>query len=357
MPKILVVEDAIDVRENIEDILSLNDYEVYSANDGCEALAMLEKLQPDVIISDVMMPKMDGIELRKVIQKDKYYSTIPFVFLTAKASYHSIREGMELGADDYIVKPFTAVQLLKSVDVRLNKRKENLEPISELVQNISKFIPHELRNPLMPIKGYLNLLIDNFKEISDEEILEYIHVVRDSTNRLHNKIERFIFASTLETLIMQNKVGSDICKGELLSTGKTIQRVCANVSAKYNRHNDVQQVLSDLSLSINEKCFNIILEEVIDNAFKFSKKGTVVSVYSVKLKKYLKIQIEDNGIGMKKEEISKVGMFMRFNYEGEYPGSGLGLYFVKKILSILGGSIKITSNELNATRVIIKLPL
>jgi DNA-binding LytR/AlgR family response regulator len=118
MKKIVLVEDEQFVREGTQELLKLNGYEVYSASDGIEGLKVAKAIIPDLIISDIMMPKMNGYDLKEELNKESITSAIPFIFLTAKAEMLDLRLGMELGADDYIVKPFEAITLLKAIKAR-----------------------------------------------------------------------------------------------------------------------------------------------------------------------------------------------------------------------------------------------
>ena len=118
MQKILVIEDNLDVRENIVEILELSNYEVSEAPNGKEGVKAAKKEQPDLILCDIMMPEMDGYEVLYMLGKDPGTSTIPFIFLTAKAEKSDFRQGMSLGADDYLTKPFDDMELLKAIEGR-----------------------------------------------------------------------------------------------------------------------------------------------------------------------------------------------------------------------------------------------
>lgn len=121
MQKILVIEDNLEVRENIVEILELSSYEVAEAPNGKEGVKAAKKELPDLILCDIMMPEMDGYEVLYMLGKDPNTSTIPFIFLTAKAEKSDFRQGMSLGADDYLTKPFDDMELLKAIEGRLDK--------------------------------------------------------------------------------------------------------------------------------------------------------------------------------------------------------------------------------------------
>lgn len=121
MKKILLIEDNDDIRNNTAEILELSNYEVFTAENGKAGIEQALKHIPDLIICDVMMPVLDGFGVLHSLQKNKSVKNIPFIFLTAKTERSDIRKGMELGADDYITKPFTGTELLNAVDSRIKK--------------------------------------------------------------------------------------------------------------------------------------------------------------------------------------------------------------------------------------------
>ena len=121
MKKILVIEDNIEVRENLEEVLDLSGYEVISAVNGLQGVERALKHSPDLILCDVMMPELDGFGVLQILSKKPQTSGIPFIFLTAKTESKDFRTGMNLGADDYITKPFEHVQLLDAIEMRLQK--------------------------------------------------------------------------------------------------------------------------------------------------------------------------------------------------------------------------------------------
>lgn len=121
MKKLLVIEDDENILANLKYLLTASGYEVLAANNGLEGYNLAKKFIPDLIISDIMMPEIDGYELKKKLDANKKTAAIPFIFLTAKAEMQDIRAGMNIGADDYLIKPFKTRDLLQAVEIRLKK--------------------------------------------------------------------------------------------------------------------------------------------------------------------------------------------------------------------------------------------
>lgn len=120
--KVLIIEDNQDIRESTAEILELADYIVYSAEDGKKGVDLAQTHLPDIILCDIMMPELDGYGVLYLLNKNEQTANIPFIFLTAKAERADLRKGMEMGADDYLTKPFDDMELLNAIETRLQKR-------------------------------------------------------------------------------------------------------------------------------------------------------------------------------------------------------------------------------------------
>jgi len=138
--KILVIEDNLEVRENLAEILDLSGYEVCQAADGTEGVDLASREKPDLIICDVMMPRLDGFGVLNILGKKPDTASIPFIFLTAKAERADFRRGMNLGADDYITKPFYKDELLAVVETRLRKSEQIKKHFDRTESGLNSFI-------------------------------------------------------------------------------------------------------------------------------------------------------------------------------------------------------------------------
>lgn len=125
---ILVIEDETQMRRNVASILRMEGYEAHEAENGREGLALARRQRPDLIVCDVMMPELDGYGVLRALQDDPATMTIPFLFLTAKATPADVREGMNLGADDYLVKPVRRIDLLAAITARLTRARRQAHP-------------------------------------------------------------------------------------------------------------------------------------------------------------------------------------------------------------------------------------
>ncbi|MFK7953387.1 MAG: PleD family two-component system response regulator, partial [Ekhidna sp.] len=128
---ILIIEDQAEVRENIAELLDLSNYDVKTASDGKEGVKIALSTPPDLVLCDIMMPEMDGYEVLYLLSKNPKTASLPFIFLTAKAEKSDFRKGMNMGADDYITKPFEEMELLGAIERRL-KKYDDLSSVSEI---------------------------------------------------------------------------------------------------------------------------------------------------------------------------------------------------------------------------------
>jgi DNA-binding response OmpR family regulator len=140
MKKVLIIEDNKDVRENTADILELANYEVCTAANGKLGVELAKKVNPDIILCDIMMPELNGYEVLQHLRKDKKTASIPFIFLTAKAERTDVRKGMNLGADDYLTKSFEENELLEAISIRLKKHYFLKKEFSKDIKGIHQFL-------------------------------------------------------------------------------------------------------------------------------------------------------------------------------------------------------------------------
>lgn len=140
MKKILVIDDNKEIRENIAEIISLSNYEVVTADNGKKGVELALKQPPDLIVCDIMMPELDGYGVLHLLAKHIETYGIPFIFLTAKSEKADLRKGMEMGADDYITKPFDSIELLNAIEIRLKKSELIKQSASKNHEDINSFI-------------------------------------------------------------------------------------------------------------------------------------------------------------------------------------------------------------------------
>lgn len=357
---ILVVEDQQHVRDNVREILESSEYKVYSADCGSQAIEIVKSRIPDLVISDIMMTGMDGYQLLENFQSNPNLQNIPFIFLSAKSSENDLRSGMIKGADDYITKPFRAKDLLKSVETRLAKYKNWKRNIDKLRDSFALAVPHELRTPLIPLLGYSEIILEDIKKISRDEIYELVERIKLGAVRLHNRVEKFILLSSLQFELNNVNELKNIRNDSVRYPKELISTIGKSVAEAFARSEDFicDFIAEGITLKIPEFYLTTITKELIENACKFSLPGNKISIEGKSSENFFELIISNEGKGLTEKQIMDINLFEQYeNYNKPHSGSGIGLMIVKKILEIIQGQIFIESSYEKSTTVFVKIPL
>jgi len=196
MIKVLVIEDEEAVRKTISDLLEVKGYDVFSVSGGKEGVKLAKELIPDLILCDIMMPDYDGYKVLKKLLAESKTALIPFIFLTAKAEMSDLRLGMELGADDYIVKPFKAKELYSAIETRLAKHKSILKQLNET--KISKRKSQD--NTKLKRDGYIFVEIGKTPHFIQVKDIKCATPFGDYSNILMGNGDKIIVRKTLKAL-------------------------------------------------------------------------------------------------------------------------------------------------------------
>lgn len=348
MNQILLVEDEQGLRSNIKEMLTLSGYHVTDAGDGVEALQLLNELEPDLIISDLMMPNMDGYQFLEQVRSRPEMLDVPFVILSALSEKSNIRKGMLYGAEDYLTKPFEFQDLLSSVQTMLNKRLQVKKLISSKVDALTAIERnasiHELKTPLFAIDASLKLLYDDLtdKNLKPEDVRELLDIAVKSSKRLSftiDKMERFQRLPQIHFTPSQKHANID---REYIQT--KYDQLLDNFDFPQN----------DITLSINQNAPFItdeafvytpfIVSELLLNALKYTQKpGEIqVAINSNSL-------IVSNSCSSYLEKGDfEIAAFKQYGRGGaEVQGLGLGLYLCTQYISLIHNSLTVNLDTPN----------
>jgi len=356
MTKILIIEDEKDILDNLKKILAFEGFETVGACDGIIGLEAARRELPDLIVCDIMMPGLDGYQLAAELKKEDATAVIPFIFLSAKADRSDIRRGMDLGADDYLTKPFNKSGLLSAINTRLQKsdvnRKISETKLAELRKSITKSMPHEMMTPLSNIIGYSDLILMSGETLSKSEVIDMVGEIKKSGSRLHRLIENFLLYSELEVSLSDPELKSRITTGKIAGVKDFMYKIIMEKAVSSGREGDVKLELNEGGLNISLANLKKIMEELLNNAFAYSKRDTAVLVSNYIKGDNFVIRVANEGRGMTPEQIARVGAYVQFERKFyEQQGVGLGLSIVKRITELHGGSFTIESGE-NAMTVV-----
>lgn len=356
--KILVVDDQESIRKLVSMHLRKRGYDVLGARDGCEGLEKALKHHPDIIISDLMMPGMDGIEFCKRIKADKDMREVFFIMLTAKGKIEDKVEGFGSGADDYMVKPFNHHELLARVEsaMRICSLQGELRELNNLKDEFLGMVAHDLRNPLTVIKGWCDLFAEDLLgDLTSEQVeaidgisqqsilmLDLINDLLDVTKIESGKVEL-----SLSQYKIQNLVAGQLRAQTLVASKKHITLV-----------NRVPDDLPPVWLDPDR--MTQALNNLLSNAFKFSPEHATVTISAARNGNFVEVSVSDTGVGIPPEDLDR--LFQKFVQVGSRPtrgekGIGLGLAIVKKIVELHGGRVWATSKVGEGSTFTFSLPV
>lgn len=360
MTTILVIEDEEAIRESILDILEVSNYGVLEAENGFVGIDLARLHKPDLIMCDIMMPELDGYAVLSQLRQDPELAMIPFIFLTAKVDKNDLRQGMKMGADDYLTKPIGRIELLDAIAARLQKRNvvehQIRRMLGDLRRSITLSLPHEMRTPLTGILGLADLLVDDYSTITPPEILEIAQDIHVCAEQLYRLIQNFLLYAELELINTSPEQVAALKADRANGLDLLITTIATEKAQQFNRESDLHLNLQQATACISAAKLQKIVEEVLDNAFKYSPGGTPVSVTTKLTDHKFHLDITDKGRGMTLDQIAKIGAHMQFERKlYEQQGSGLGLAIIQLLSRLYGGELTIESEVGIQTKVSVRL--
>jgi signal transduction histidine kinase len=363
---VLIVDDT---EENLDILVEAlaDDYDVSVAVDGETALESVKMEIPDIILLDIMMPGMDGYEVCRQIKADENTKNIPIIFLTAITDVESKTKGFELGAVDYITKPFEILEVKARVRTHLSLKfaKHELSEKNRILQEktielqaalneleaFSYTVSHDLKSPIRAIQTYSKIILEEHYKTLDDDTNEMVGDVKNICNNMICMIEKLLEYSKMAHL--------GICKepvniGEMFnSVFQQCKSACPERFIKFEFETGIPTVLADAVL-IKQVIYN-----VISNAVKFTKnkeKAHIIAGCKRGTGEYI-FYVRDNGVGIDMKFSGKLfGIFQRLHSSDEFEGNGIGLATVKKIIQRHGGRTWIEGKVNEGTTVYFTLP-
>lgn len=361
MPKILVIDDEEQIRVMILAALRQKKFEVFEAQDGRAGVKLAQSLLPDLIVCDVRMDDLDGYGTLAALRSEPATAAIPFILMTGMADPKGMRQGMQLGADDYLPKPFTVPELLATIEARLRKQQavqqQAQQQLSELRANLSLTLPHELMTPLTGILGLSEIISTEYADVGQKEVVQMARDIHQAAQRLHRLIKNCLIYAQIELLTTDSPKVAQLRKQRTPNTALPIGTVARQRAEHAGRAADLLLELAPVPAAISEEYLTKIVEELLDNAFKFSTSGSPINIVTAAAAGDFTLTIADRGRGMAPDQISRVGAYMQFQRRFyEQQGSGLGLVIAKRLAELHGGSLDVQSEAGKGTTVHLFLP-
>jgi len=356
--RILVVEDDKDLSHMLAYNLSKRGYHPMTAMNGLDACQIIEDEKPDLILLDIMLPGMDGWQICEIIRNHnrEEISEAPIIMLTALGSTEEKLKGIEMGADDYIPKPFSVKEVLLKVDrliQREMKKKDldtevkKLEAMEAQRTDFQNMLFHELKNQLVIIGGYSRRIAEK-RFLTPEKQRHCAGVIRKSSHSLNALTEEVLFLSRLEA-------GEYPLPAKDVSLEETVRQIISVLSRQAEEKGiriHFERTGSIPIMSLNRTAVKLALSNLMENAVKYSPEGSDITVrLGPKRGLGVTVEVEDRGPGIPEEEREKI--FAKF-YRGEKvknqtKGTGLGLYISKTLIKSMGGDIGLKSNPSTGT--------
>lgn len=369
MPKILVIEDETLLREEVMEWLVMAGYEAIGAADGLDGVRKALNFVPDVILCDIAMPHLDGYGVMLQVRANALTQMIPFIYMTARVSLDDIRIGMNLGADDYITKPFTYHQVIHAVEMRLEKKAQyDVRQQAEIEQwqqalteehalrmlksRMVAMFSHDFRNPLATILTSNGILRDHGDRLDSQRRLAFFNRIEASVHRLTQMVDDMLTVAQMES-------GNLTFNPEPLNIAEFLQQIVEEFQL-INGDTHVLRFESQLSDSVqaDPRLLRQIATNLISNAVKYSAKGKEVIISLQRTQHTLELRVQDQGIGIPDAEQQHLFQaFQRASNVGSVVGTGLGLAIVQQAAALHGGSVEVESQVNMGTTVTVRLPL
>jgi signal transduction histidine kinase len=340
---ILVIDDEPDNFDVIETLLNQQNYELHYAARGQEAIDSLDIYQPDLILLDVMMPGIDGIEVCRQIKAMSKWQAIPIIMVTALDSKSDLARCLNAGADDFISKPINALELRARVHsmLRIKQQYDELQSLLQLREDMVQMLIHDLRNPLTGILLNLELLRDPaYPKDKHPDKIAQIHTYASILQRLIDDLLQIY-------LIESDKLHLNLTQVEI---GDLIQSAVGkfeSIAAQRNLAIVVQLPESpQRKISVDAPLFQRVIDNLLSNAIKFSPRKSQIIINAEFLNANIKIQVIDSGPGVP-EALQKT-IFQKYEIGTRMPDVaqiGLGLAFCKMVVEAHEGEIQVMNNQ------------
>ncbi len=352
-PIILIVDDEPQNQKVLASTLKKGDYRLILADNGQQALDLLKTKKPDLILLDIMMPGIDGFEVCEKIKQNVATKDIPVIFLTAHTETEKVVKGFQLGAVDYITKPFKSEELITRVKthLKLKATEEELKESNAAKDKFFSIIAHDLGNLFSGLFGLSRLLADH--EVPKDKIENFLKMIHDNSKNGLDLLQNLLEWSRMQT----GRIKVQPCSLNL----PFLVEHNINLLVNHATQKNIKMVsyVDKLSVLGDEQMLNTVIRNLLSNAIKFTPKNGVIEVSSKVENKLVEISIKDTGVGIKPEDIDKL-FRIDVNHStigtAEEKGTGLGLILCKEFVEANGGSIWVESELGKGSIFHIRLP-
>ena len=361
MKKILIIDDDQAFRNIVAVALRDEGFEVVEAENGAVGIEMARSQVPNLILSDIHMDTVNGFEALVSFRQDERTSEVPIILMSARTDEDSMKYAIELGANDFLAKPFTIDELVQAITVRL-KQKEKLDFLKsdqppEGTAHINMSLPTDLQAPMSGILGFSEILSRDYEPLSQAEMTELGRAVRKAARRLQRRIQNFSIVAQLEMSLLDAKKLKALHQEKTQNLQEVLGGFVTKRAEMAGRTADVTLKVAEAVLPLSSEFLTKIVEELLDNALKYSEAGQVVKVTGAKQGKSYALSISDHGRGMSAQQLESFKKSASFESR-LYMHQGFdGLIVAKRLAEVHGGDLTITANADGGLTATLKLPM
>jgi two-component system sensor histidine kinase/response regulator len=354
--RVLVVDDISQNLQVVGTMLRVEGYQVTPATSGSQALERAQSRPPDLILLDLMMPDMDGLEVCRRLKADPSTREIPIIFLTASNEMEHLVQGFEAGAVDYVTKPFNAPELLARVRTHLELKhaRQRLREMNNEKNEFMGIAAHDLRSPLNAVKGYSEMVLeDPALGLENAELIQRIH---EAAARMAEMVQNLLDANRIERGEMQLHLAPiDLAAAvpAVLETQRPRAEAKQQTLHWQNKAGPVP-VLADATVLTQ------VIENLVSNAVKYSPPGKNIYVRLCRSPEGTRCEVQDEGPGLSAEDQKKLfGKFARLSAKptGGENATGLGLSIVKKMVEAMNGQVWCESEPGKGALFVVQFPV
>ncbi len=346
MAYLLIADDDDATCRGLQVLLEKEGHHTVTVNNGLDAIRSARSKRPDIIISDINMPKMNGYEVLRTLRQDPGTATVPFIFLTVNFGETHFRKGMTSGADDYLNKPFVSREIVEAVNTRLQRHQSYLKQMDELQQQLTRSIPHEIKTPLTAILGLARLLADKKTPPSPDDVAELSEHLLESAERLERLVANNLLFTKLRLAVVDQTARREYLGAPSEVNSFSLEYIAQEAAARRGRGSDLICRIKEGLVKVPVHCMKKIVEELLDNACKFSEPGSNVSFDAELTDGSFRLSVASTGQGMTNDQIAAIGPHIQFDRSRrEQQGAGLGLASIQLIAALLNGRMNVMSEE------------
>jgi len=361
---IMIVDDIPENLQVLGNILHKEGFDTSFAQNGIQALEIIAKILPDLILLDISMPEMDGFEVCEKLKQNELTQHIPVIFLTARSEDENMIHGFSLGAADYVTKPFSTQELLARVNAHLriklsndiiNQQNEELKQLNNTKDKFFSIIAHDLKNPFAVLLSSAELLLLFLENNNLEKAKEKANMILNSSKKGHNLLQNLLDWAISQLGNLKMNLESIALKAIIDKTISVVENQAISKEIKL-----VNEINENILVLADDIIIQVVVRNLITNSIKYTPNLGTINIRADIIDNFAHISVLDSGIGMEQQTLDNLFRIDKKNTtkgtNGE-TGTGLGLILCKEYIEKHGGKIWVNSTPGEGSEFVFTLPV